>query len=516
MSASTEAGRSPKRYKRDDVATLIKRAFAGTTPPTEPEKAAVAVEAVYDEMKKCHNVTRLTPLKLQKLIFFAHGVASAIFDTRLINEEIEGWPHGPVVPSVWKSLGYKGSTPLPFCGTPNKVRPSPMMQLCVALAVAAHGHDSTNEIKEKSHNQVWRSAHGQVWEHVVMPFDAIRTWFLQDEILAQEVVSGLIPLASPQDLDGLTRLLAADATLRSGLSDTTITPDTARKIDDHVVIWPNQTPVNALIVARTRPLSLYDVVGTQLHEGSENYLRELARLAGLGDWVALARLANHVELNDVVERYRMESTLADWRKHANDNEKFAFGVFLFLTDDESDGAIALWEDCGLNTAKVAIAAHSCDPGTNLLALDGMSEPYSSFVREDLSALEKQADDSDEAKYLFGLLTARKGRQCDAFTALKAVALRGYERAFETLSTLFPSAEDFTDEDLTALAKVTQGGRLALAMRLSERGEEAEAARLYAEVDTLNLFANVSTGDDKYAKKAKRMFEDLVAIALPEA
>lgn len=50
----------------------------------------------------------LTPMKLQKLIYFAHGWALALTDVPLIKERPQAWEYGPVIPSVYhefKSFG---------------------------------------------------------------------------------------------------------------------------------------------------------------------------------------------------------------------------------------------------------------------------------------------------------------------------------------------------------------------------------------------------------------------------
>lgn len=43
----------------------------------------------------------ITNLKLQKLLYYAQGFYLAFYDTRLFNDEIEAWAHGPVVPSIY-------------------------------------------------------------------------------------------------------------------------------------------------------------------------------------------------------------------------------------------------------------------------------------------------------------------------------------------------------------------------------------------------------------------------------
>jgi uncharacterized phage-associated protein len=48
----------------------------------------------------------LTPMKLQKLIFFAHGWSLGLFDEPLIAETVEAWRFGPVVPSIYHEFKH--------------------------------------------------------------------------------------------------------------------------------------------------------------------------------------------------------------------------------------------------------------------------------------------------------------------------------------------------------------------------------------------------------------------------
>jgi len=58
----------------------------------------------------------ITPMKLQKLIYLAHGIHLARFDIPLINEDIEAWSYGPVIRTVYdefKSWGNRNITEIP-------------------------------------------------------------------------------------------------------------------------------------------------------------------------------------------------------------------------------------------------------------------------------------------------------------------------------------------------------------------------------------------------------------------
>ncbi|WP_309627296.1 type II toxin-antitoxin system antitoxin SocA domain-containing protein [Brevundimonas sp.] len=46
----------------------------------------------------------VTPLKLQKMLFFVHADYLCRFGQPLINEEFEAWNYGPVVPSVYSQF----------------------------------------------------------------------------------------------------------------------------------------------------------------------------------------------------------------------------------------------------------------------------------------------------------------------------------------------------------------------------------------------------------------------------
>jgi uncharacterized phage-associated protein len=55
------------------------------------------------EVAKNHNET-LTPMKIQKLVYFANGWHLALKNEPLINEQVEAWPYGPVIPSLYRAF----------------------------------------------------------------------------------------------------------------------------------------------------------------------------------------------------------------------------------------------------------------------------------------------------------------------------------------------------------------------------------------------------------------------------
>lgn len=59
----------------------------------------------------------ISPLKLQKLVYFAHGWYLALTGKPLINEPVEAWKFGPVIPSLYHALKIYGNTSIirPIC-----------------------------------------------------------------------------------------------------------------------------------------------------------------------------------------------------------------------------------------------------------------------------------------------------------------------------------------------------------------------------------------------------------------
>ncbi|MFV8380993.1 Panacea domain-containing protein [Corynebacterium hindlerae] len=58
--------------------------------------------------------TWLTPLKLQKLVYYAQGeYMRATAGVPLFHDEMQAWTHGPVVPSLYRELRAYGGREIP-------------------------------------------------------------------------------------------------------------------------------------------------------------------------------------------------------------------------------------------------------------------------------------------------------------------------------------------------------------------------------------------------------------------
>lgn len=64
------------------------------------------------EAKSKEGGTPPTPMQLLKLVYIAHGWNLAINDRPLINDGIEAWRYGPVIPKIYQDLKKWGNTPV--------------------------------------------------------------------------------------------------------------------------------------------------------------------------------------------------------------------------------------------------------------------------------------------------------------------------------------------------------------------------------------------------------------------
>lgn len=51
----------------------------------------------------------ISPMKLQKLVYYAHGWYAGYTHKPLINEAVEAWPYGPVIPSLYHEFKRFGA-----------------------------------------------------------------------------------------------------------------------------------------------------------------------------------------------------------------------------------------------------------------------------------------------------------------------------------------------------------------------------------------------------------------------
>lgn len=149
----------------------------------------------------------ITAMKIQKLIYFAHGWHLAIAGTPLINEQVQAWKYGPVISNVYHQLKYGGSEPvmemIDEIETARKsdgklafIRRTPTLDSCnipseqmvfvkslLEKVWSEYGKLSAVQLSNLTHlpgspwHSIWDPMKHNPINNSVIPADTIKTWF---------------------------------------------------------------------------------------------------------------------------------------------------------------------------------------------------------------------------------------------------------------------------------------------------------------------------------------------------
>jgi uncharacterized phage-associated protein len=117
----------------------------------------------------------ISHLKLQKLLYYAQGYHLAKYDEPLFYETIEAWPHGPVVPSIYRAYSqYEGGRiPKPEGFNPEILPPK--VRHLLDKVYQAFGQYTAWKLREMTHEEApWLIARA---EDTFISHDLIRDFF---------------------------------------------------------------------------------------------------------------------------------------------------------------------------------------------------------------------------------------------------------------------------------------------------------------------------------------------------
>lgn len=122
----------------------------------------------------------ITPLKIQKLVYYAQGFYLALFNKPLFNERIEAWQHGPVcriLYNKYKKYSYHIISEPIDCNSKMKIEKD--YNLCKLLDAIWHdfGIFNGNELEEMTHRDIpWIEAIQQ-GRNTVISTDSMKKYF---------------------------------------------------------------------------------------------------------------------------------------------------------------------------------------------------------------------------------------------------------------------------------------------------------------------------------------------------
>ncbi len=132
-------------------------------------------------------------MKLQKLVYYAHGWYLALHDAPLIEEHVEAWQFGPVVPELYRQFKYYGDAEITRPATElggglkfyeprieNEDDRSSRHALDVIQSVwSAYGDYSATKLSNATHKQgsPWSKTYSPGCRSVVIPNELIKDYF---------------------------------------------------------------------------------------------------------------------------------------------------------------------------------------------------------------------------------------------------------------------------------------------------------------------------------------------------
>lgn len=135
------------------------------------------VLVIADEMLKVakQNNKHLTPMKLVKILYIAHGFRLGRDDVPLFSNKIEAWKYGPIIPDLYRSTKKFGHKDIPFDLIGDTSVVSPEVRNFLEEVYYAYGHLSEVTLSYLTHQ-------------VGSPWDMIYSLYGQGENIPDETI----------------------------------------------------------------------------------------------------------------------------------------------------------------------------------------------------------------------------------------------------------------------------------------------------------------------------------------
>ena len=105
-----------------------------------------AIANLFLEIARADGST-LSQMKLQKLVYMAHGWNLAILGTPLIEDTVEAWQYGPVIPTLYSEFRGFGSSPITEDATIASINENTFSILYEVPRIRDEDHNTRNLIK---------------------------------------------------------------------------------------------------------------------------------------------------------------------------------------------------------------------------------------------------------------------------------------------------------------------------------------------------------------------------------
>lgn len=124
----------------------------------------------YEIEDNCGIAEYITPLKLQKLLYYIQGLSAKIFGKPAFNNNIVAWSYGPVIEEIYQI--YKGRTPI---STPkSEMKISDGLEKIIDIVISSYGQIEAEKLIGLTHDEdPWKN----VEKNSIIDFESIKKYF---------------------------------------------------------------------------------------------------------------------------------------------------------------------------------------------------------------------------------------------------------------------------------------------------------------------------------------------------
>ena len=123
----------------------------------------------------------MSPMKLNKMVYVAHGWFLGMYDRKLIRNRIEAWKFGPVIPDLYRATKSYGKTEIPLerIGNPDDTHVELEVRTFLESVYDTYGHLTAIDMSALTHRSCtpWDLIHVKDQPEIENPTPLIKSYY---------------------------------------------------------------------------------------------------------------------------------------------------------------------------------------------------------------------------------------------------------------------------------------------------------------------------------------------------
>ena len=121
---------------------------------------------------------QLTPMKIIKLVYMAHGWMLGLYGRPLISEDVEAWKYGPVIPALYREIKSFRGNPVPpeqICPPEDETDFDELERSVMDQTMDVYGSHTAIRLSRMTHapGTPWDTIYNEIRGELVIPNDLI-------------------------------------------------------------------------------------------------------------------------------------------------------------------------------------------------------------------------------------------------------------------------------------------------------------------------------------------------------